>query len=101
VGQILIADGHGGLARALGDHAAVIEGYHRLIVVIDGDLLVAERGVLTVDVAIEIVNDGASITSVTITYVIPASGKNPEISVEIKAFYTYDLEIIRIDTNEG
>ena len=56
---------------------------------------------LTVDVAIEIVNDGASITSVTITYVIPANGKNPEISVEIKAFYTYDLEIIRIDTNEG
>ena len=48
------------------------------------------------DVTIVIVNDGARINSINITYTIPASGQNAEITMEIKAFYGYDLEILNI-----
>jgi hypothetical protein len=52
---------------------------------------------LPVDITIETVDDGASINKVTISYVIPATAKDQEISIVIRAFYTYDLEDITID----
>ena len=53
---------------------------------------------LPVDITLTIVDDGASINAVFITYTIPAAGKDTDaIEVTIKTFYTYRLEIINID----
>lgn len=51
---------------------------------------------LTVDASVEIVHDGASINRITVSFTIPSDGTNSDIKVEIKAFYTYDLEILNI-----
>ena len=54
---------------------------------------------LAVDVSIELTDDGASITSVIITYTIPADeeAEVPETIITIKAFYFYDLQKIEIN----
>ena len=52
---------------------------------------------ISAEVTVTIVHDGARINSIVITYTIPASGQNEAMSLEIKAFYSYDLEILNID----
>ena len=54
---------------------------------------------LAVDVSIEITDDGASVTSVIISYTLPAdtAAEVPETNIVIKAFYFYDLQKIEID----
>ena len=53
---------------------------------------------LSTDVSIEIVDDGASVTSVVISYAIPADAASSvdETTVSIKAEYYYDLQKIEI-----
>lgn len=53
---------------------------------------------LSTDVSIEIVDDGASVTSVVISYAIPADAASgvDETTVSIKAEYYYDLQKIEI-----
>ena len=54
---------------------------------------------LAVDATIEVTDDGASITSVIISYTLPedVEAEVPETEVVIKAFYYYDLQEIIID----
>ena len=61
--------------------------------------VLGEENALNVDVLIEIVNDGASIIGVTISYVLPADSANnvEETVITISAVYTYDLERITIE----
>ena len=54
---------------------------------------------LAVDVSLTLVDDGASITDIVISYTIPAdtAAQVPETTVTITAKYTYDLEKIVIE----
>lgn len=54
---------------------------------------------LDVDVTITVVDDGASVTDINISYTIPADAEAqvPETTVTIVAKYTYDLEKIVIE----
>ena len=61
-------------------------------------LVLGEANALSVDVLVEIIDDGASITGVSISYVLPADSANnvEETVINISAVYTYDLERITI-----
>ena len=56
--------------------------------VFGGDLAV------NADVSVTMIDDGAVVTYIKLSYTLPANGNNPETKTDIEVNYTYDLESI-------
>ena len=59
-------------------------------------VIFGEDNAIDSDVVITIVNDGASITGVTLSYTIPEDDEYPAQEVTITTTYTYDLEEVTL-----
>lgn len=60
-------------------------------------LVFGENVVIESDVTVSIVNDGAVVTGISLSYVIAGTKEYPEKTVTIDTVYTYDLEEITLD----